>query len=338
MVTWELLQSLDPSEWDEHLSNSPDLNVFQSYGWGEFKRTLGWNPTRWIAWDKDRRVVGIVQILLKVVFPGISIGWAPGGPVCLPSKHGLPEDLIPALLAAIRANYRIIYVRFDSHASFNTALAHAMGNVLARPLFKLNTGYTVRLNLQAPLDELRAKMTAKHRYYVKKSLREKLEWKTGTEDTSIQALLQLHNEMVEAKELDFLRTNSTEIRNLCRLLGANVLIFTGYEKDAPVTACLVLIFKNTAFYWVAATGTRGRKVSASYAMVYRLLEYLQMQGIKQFDFGGLAPESPTAKGVNHFKRGFGGDMIEHVGEWEWASDRWLRWGVNVAVWLRADRL
>lgn len=340
MVTWELLQSLDPVEWDRLLSTSPDLNVFQSHGWGEFKRTCGWNPMRWIARDKDHVVVGMVQILIKIVFPGVLVGWAPGGPVCLLSKDArhVPDDFISALLEAIRTYYKRFSVRFDNYASSDSALADVFRQGLVRPFVKLNTGYSLHLNLQISLDELRARMTAKHRYYVKKSLHERLDWKAGTDDKSVQALLQLHNEMVQTKHLDSLKASSAELMNLCRILGARALIFTGYEKDDPVASCLVLLFGSKAFYWMAATGSRGRKISASYAMVYRLLEYLQAQGISQFDFGGIAPESPAAEGVNHFKRGFGGKLVEHLGEWEWASAWWLRWGMNFAVRVRSDRL
>jgi lipid II:glycine glycyltransferase (peptidoglycan interpeptide bridge formation enzyme) len=116
------------------------------------------------------------------------------------------------------------------------------------------------------------------------------------------------------------------------------VIFTGHEENVPVASCLVLLFGRKAFYRMAATGSKGREMSASYAMVYRLLEYLQAQGIRQFDFGGIAPGSPTAEGVNYFKRGFGGEMVEHLGEWEWSNSMWLRLGMNLAVRLRGIRL
>ncbi len=341
MVTWELLgNSADASGWDRDLSAGADANVFQSYGWGEFKRVCGWSPMRWIARDRDRVVVGLVQILTKTLLPGVRIGWAPGGPVCIFSEHTgqRPEDLVSALLEAIKSNYRIFCVRFDSYAPLGSSLADAFKLVLVRPLFKLNTGSSLYFNLENSLDELRARMTAKHRYYVKKALNEKLDWKAGSDDQSVQALLQLHNEMVLNKRLDSLRTSSNEVASLCRILGTSAVIFTGYAHDVPVTSCLVLLFERKAFYWMAATGAKGREISASYAMVYRLLEYLQRLGIKQLDFGGLAPGSPLTEGVNHFKRGFGGEIVEYLGEWEWSSDTWLRWVFNQAIRRWSGRL
>lgn len=328
------------SKWDTALALFPSCNIYQSYGWGEFKRLSDWTPVRWVARDREGSIVGMVQILTKNLFPGVLVGWVPGGPVCRFSEHTgqKPEDSVPALLEAIKSNYRTFCVRFDNYAPSDSSLAAAFRVALVRPLFKLNTGFSLHLELENSLDELRARMTAKHRYYVKKALNERLEWKAGSDDQSMQALLQLHNEMVQNKQLDSIRTSSNEVASLCRILGTRAVIFTGYAKDVPVTSCLVLLFERKAFYWMAATGSKGREISASYAMVYRLLEYLQGQGIRQFDFGGIAPGSPAAEGVNHFKRGFGGQMVEHLGEWEWASAEWLRWGVNLAIWCRKGRL
>jgi hypothetical protein len=275
----------------------------------------------------------MVQMLTKNFLPGVLFGWVPGGPVCRYSEHATQTsgELLLALLGAIKSRYRTFCIRFDNYAPADSALAAAFKTSLVQPLCKLNTGFSLHLDLGDSLDELCARMTAKHRYYVKKALSERLEWKAGTDDQSLQALFQLHAEMVRAKQLSWLRISPGEVSDLSRALGKNAVVFTGYAHDVPVTSCLILLFQRKAFYWMAATGSKGREMGASYAMVYRLLEYLHGQGVTQFDFGGIAPGSPSFEGVNHFKRGFGGRMVEHVGEWEWTNSAWLRWGVNLAI-------
>jgi lipid II:glycine glycyltransferase (peptidoglycan interpeptide bridge formation enzyme) len=341
MVTWELLgDSADASGWDRNLSAGADANVFQSYGWGEFKRVWGWCPMRWIARDQDHAVVGMVQILTKALPAWVQIGWAPGGPVFLfKGTAGLdPGDTVPALVGAIQASKRRVCVRFDSQVCREGALAYAFNQTLVRPLVQLNSGYSIRLDLGQSLDVLQKRMTPKHRYYVKKALGENLRWKAGSDQEAVQDLVQLHTEMVRAKQLESGQTRPNEIGHLCRVLGEGAVVFTGYAGDVPVTSCLVLRFGRKAFYWMAATGMRGRELSASYAMLYRLLEYLQGQGVTEFDFGGIDPRSAAAEGVNHFKRGFGGEIVEHLGEWEWSNSMWLRLGMNLAVRLRGVRL
>jgi lipid II:glycine glycyltransferase (peptidoglycan interpeptide bridge formation enzyme) len=96
-------------------------------------------------------------------------------------------------------------------------------------------------------------------------------------------------------------------------------IVTGYHAERPVTSCMTLNFAGRAFYYIAATGAEGRKLSAAYGMLPRLVASLRESGIRYLDFGGIAPQSSERAGVDHFKKGFGGEIVEYLGEWEAAS-------------------
>jgi lipid II:glycine glycyltransferase (peptidoglycan interpeptide bridge formation enzyme) len=69
-------------------------------------------------------------------------------------------------------------------------------------------------------------------------------------------------------------------------------------------------------------------------MIAQLFGVLKSLGVERFDFGGLAPGSPGAAGVDHFKRGFGGDTIEYLGEWEWARSRMIQRAANYLIGRR----
>ena len=58
-----------PSLWDEWLRDSPGGgHVLQSYAWGEFKRQVGWRPTRLVL-ERDGEVAGVGQFLLYNTLP-----------------------------------------------------------------------------------------------------------------------------------------------------------------------------------------------------------------------------------------------------------------------------
>ena len=86
---------------------------------------------------------------------------------------------------------------------------------------------------------------------------------------------------------------------------------------------------------LAATGNKGRESNLAYSMTYKLFEYLMKIKINEFDFGGISPSSAAA-GVNHFKGGFGGEILEYLGEWDWSNFRCLRWGLNLAIKFKRD--
>ena len=108
----------------------------------------------------------------------------------------------------------------------------------------------------------------------------------------------------------------------------NFLIFSVYNNDKIVSGCLILIYRDHAFYFLAASNEYGRKTFASYYMIKELFEYLGKQGIGKFDFGGITPYNPEAQGVNKFKMGFGGDIIQYIGEWEISNSKALSFFVN----------
>jgi lipid II:glycine glycyltransferase (peptidoglycan interpeptide bridge formation enzyme) len=332
MVTWERVSQTDRLEqWDLWLNEAEDQNIFQSSFWGAYKRGHGWEPVRWIARNADGAVVAMVQILTKAFPGGFRIGWAPGGPV-LRFARGPAGDLPELLRGLTEALGSRQYVRLYSMVPYDGASAYAFRQACIRPGSPLNTGFSVCLDVRQPMDQLLRGMTSKHRYYVKKSLREPLHWIVGSTTKLAEDFSALYEEMTREKKLEVSQCRVDDLARLTGALGDHAMFLTGYLEDEPITSCLVLTWGAQAFYFRAASGRRGRERSAAYAMMYQLIEHLQKQGIGRFDLGGIDPRAPMAAGVNHFKLGFGGDWIEYLGEWEWASAAWLRWGVNFAVW------
>jgi hypothetical protein len=89
---------------------------------------------------------------------------------------------------------------------------------------------------------------------------------------------------------------------------------------------------------VAATNDLGRDACAAYSMIPSLLRHLSGKGIKKFDFGGIDPGNIAAEGVDHFKKGFGGSIIEYLGEWEIASSELVRVGMSLGLIKRGGRI
>lgn len=321
------------SEWDALAARSADRNVFQSSGWGEYRRLAAWVPSRWVARDRAGEVVLAVQILTRSLPGRVRVGWAPGGPLVRfgwPSPHTVSLAL-RALVTALAGSGERWYVRFDSYVPNESELAFAFNAMCTKPPAPINTGFTMLLDLRPPLERVLESMTAKHRYYLKRALLHDVRWDARTDDAALAELAVVHRGMVRRKRLGPLHTlDAADLGALRRALGDAATVFSGRVGDAVVASCLVLDFAGKAFYFNAATAERGREIGASYALLYRLIEHLKARGIEELDLGGLDPRSP-AEGVNHFKGGFGGTLVQRLGEWEWASHAPLAWAVNLYV-------
>ena len=339
MMVWKKFYGLS-DYWDEALTYSEDYNVFQSYVWGEFKKTTGWVPERWIASDKNGDIICMVQILIKSFPAGFKIGWATGGPVFI-SKNSSTKDfdnMLSGLAETVCKNNSAIVTRFNSQLCYDQLASYTFNKYFKRPFFRLNSGYSLLFDLTLSVKELLNNMTSKHRYYVRKAVEKNVVWREGNDEKFVMEFCKLYEDMLKEKDIKSLILSKEDITSLVLSLDKNVVIFTGDFDDLPVTSCIVLTFKKKAFYYMAATNKRGREIMGSYAMVYRLFEYLKEKGITDLDLGGIDPVSSDARGVNHFKKGFGGRMVEYLGEWEQASSEWIRWAVNIAIRLKRGQL
>jgi len=320
---------------------SADYNVFQSFRWGEYKRTGGWTPMRWTARDQAGETIAMVQILVKTLPGKITIGWAPGGPIVRfprTTNHELPA-LIDSLLKQLATLRGRTSFRFDSYLPADDELTAALQeSACVRPYFRINTGYSLMLDLRQSESVQAKQIRSRHRSYIKKALDQNIEWKAGSDGGFVHELVSLHGEMLSQKKLSLSRIETTEIATLCDILDEQALVFTGYLDGGAITSTLVLRFGAKAFYLIGASGKEGRALRASYGLIDRLLKYLRAEGTEQFDFGGLDPHGSKAAGVNQFKTGFGGETVEHLGEWEWASPAWLRVVFNLGVWSRGRKL
>ncbi|MHB1099236.1 MAG: lipid II:glycine glycyltransferase FemX [Burkholderiales bacterium] len=337
-ITWEI-DGLAPGEWDALLGEAADANVFQSHAWGKYKQNHGWIPLRCVGRDRGGRVA-MAQILLKKLPLGIHAGWSPGGPVLqfrgwTPKNAGKAMD---SLLKTLEKQYGRIWVRFHSHVPGDPELAFAFGARMQHPVFRINSEFSQHIDLTSSLEEFEKSMTSKHRYYVRQALSHGISWKCGRDDAMQTELARMHEEMTKGKGVESIRVGIDEIRGTVSAMGEQALILNGYHGGEAVTSCLVLTFGERGFYATAATGSRGRELSAAYAMVHKLFTVLKDKGLTKLDFAGLDPKNPAAFGVNHFKRGFGGRMVEYLGEWEWASSEILRWVVNFGILVRGGRL
>lgn len=341
-ILWDVVESVEevPAAWDSQLQKADDCNVFQSYAWGQYKQHHGWIPVLCIGKGKSGRLVGMVQILVKKLPFGVYAGWAPGGPV-FQFKGWSPKEvdkILGSLWQVLKKKFGRMWLRFHSHLPANPELAFSFSGRLTRPFFKVNSEFSVYMDLDVDIKEFEQSMTSKHRYYVKQALAHEIEWRYGREEGLQKDLARLHAEMAEGKGMESIKVSINEIKDMVSFMGEQAAIFSGYYNGEAVTSCLLLTFGDKAFYAIAANGKKGRELSAAYAMIYQLAPALKARGLEKLNFAGLDPKTPSAFGVNHFKKGFGGNMVEYLGEWECATSEKLRYLMNAGIKYRGGRL
>ena len=109
-----------------------------------------------------------------------------------------------------------------------------------------------------------------------------------------------------------------------------LISFCGLKNNICYSSCIVSLFNKKAFYHYSATSNEGRKISAAYGMIFNLVKYLHSVQIEELDFGGLSEDGSSA-GVDFFKEGFNGDIINRVGEFDISKSNFYRVIFNKAI-------
>lgn len=319
------------AEWDELLARFPDCSVYQTHGWGVHKSHFGWRPHRLVATNHGE-TVAMAQLLARRTRLGVALGWMPGGPIG--AINTLDTSFRKALVQAVGVPF--LYCRINrmcDHSVEDETRMRSLG--WQRPSHSLLSGQSVLLSLELDENEWLRSIDKKHRYYVKKSAGAGITWAAGDTEELRRDLAQLTAQLSEEKGMALQERSAAALEDLSREMPGAVEILVGRLDSEAVTGCMVLKCAGKAIYATAATVGRGRETSAAYIMLAKLRGHLREQGVKLLDFGGINPASEKARGVDHFKRGFGGSDVRYCGEWDWAAVPGLRWAANLLIKHRA---
>lgn len=331
MTAWQQIDDVQArARWDGWLAYFEDAYVYQSTGWAEYKRHSGWAALRQVISGDDGIPRAMAQVFVKRIPVLGPMVWIPGGPVWRGARQAEDE---PALATHLQQVMRPWFVR-----QFQMSRSGVAGEApWRRPTAPNGSGVSVLVDVTAPQVEWIKQIASKHRYTVRRAQREPIEWRTGNDSRQLAALAQLADELGDLKSGTGQTSASGELQALCAALGSNVITLTGFLGGGPVAGCQVLRWGRRAIYATAAANQAGRDISAAYAMIAKLREVLRGVGVTEFDFGGIDPENPAARGVDHFKLGFGGRTIAYDGEWDWGSSRLNRSLGNFVIALRRRR-
>lgn len=333
MLSWKLWEGTGDS-WDALLLNFPDYCVYQGFGWGEHKGHFGWQPLRLTA-TQDGKTAAMAQALVRRFPLGVALAWVPGGPVGPLEAWG--ESFAKALRTAL--GVRHLYCRINSLAEqAEMGCRHLLSAGWTRPASPLLSGKSIQLDLALSEKDWLASIDSKHRYYVKKSSAASIRWEHGEADPLQKDFALLTRQLRQNKKANLQETDAELLASLKTCLPGSAQILVGYLDEQPVTGCLTLLVHEKAYYAIAATVGLGRSVSASYSMVAKLRSLLRASGVTRFDFGGIHPGADGARGVDHFKRGFGGREIQYLGEWDWATSSLLRHVASYLIKRRAGSM
>jgi len=179
------------------------------------------------------------------------------------------------------------------------------------PGFKRTPKYTKIINLQQTEEELLGGFDKNTSYEVRRASKEGLSIEVNVPENDF---LELYNSFAGKKNLGMVKDIST-FRGHLQITGAffenKPLVFHSYILDKDKKR-VRLLHSASALYEAENTSLKPLIGRANRFLHYTDMMYFKKEGFNEYDFGGYAKdtENESLKGINKFKDGFGGELVE----------------------------
>lgn len=317
------------SEKQKSQYNKLVTHVMQSWQWGEFRESLGTPLLRFGLFDNGKLKVAFQLTLHQIPLTKKYVGYLPKGP--FPDKN-----LADALLKIAKENncaFIKLEPNIEKHSVISSQLSDKqsfLSNKFKKAAKTLFTKHNFELDLNQSEDRILSQMHPKTRYNIKVAIKHGVKVEERLDDKAFEDYLNLyfdttkrqnyhgHNRFYHKKVWEILKKN-----NMVRLLIAYYQL-PDTSHPIPVTAWLLINFKDTLYYPYGGSSMQYRNVMANNLVAWEAIKLGQKLKLKKFDMWGALGENPDPKdpwiGFHNFKKGYGGRLVEFIGTYDLILD------------------
>ncbi|MBI2019792.1 peptidoglycan bridge formation glycyltransferase FemA/FemB family protein [Candidatus Daviesbacteria bacterium] len=296
-------------------------HVIQSWEWGEFRKSLE-TPILRYGIFKNGKLSKVFQLTFhKIPLTNKYAGYLPKGP--------LPDKELAEALTRIGKENNCAFIKLEPDIEIlNTE--YSIPNTFMpspKPLF---TKYNFILDLTKSEEELLKNMHPKTRYNIKIAQKHGVKVEEKVDDQAFEIYLKLY--FITTKRQGYHGHNEQYHRNvwktLCQANMARLLIAFYNEhtthNPSPLSAWMLLNFKDTLYYPYGGSSTKYKEVMANNLVCWEAIKLGKKMGLKKFDmWGALGPDAKSSDpwfGFHKFKQGYGGELVEYMGTYDLIFD------------------
>jgi CelD/BcsL family acetyltransferase involved in cellulose biosynthesis len=299
---------LDRADWEAAVLEFRDYSYRQTWAYGEKLADKRGATTEHVAIRCGGETIGLADVRIKALpVIGGGLAYISGGPLVRSPDSTREEldrlDLAVGALVREFVHRRGLTLRVAAPiglAEHNAAVEERLerAGFVASP--NGDSYHTVLLDVDRPLEELRASFHKHWRRHLNGALRNDLEMTFGTDLDRFEQVARMSDSLRARKgfELDldarFYAEVQSELREQDRLVVGLVL-----KDGTPVAGNITAIHGDTAVYLIGASTEAGLGCKAGYLMHWRTIELLRDRGLPWYDLGGIDPVANP--GVTSFK-------------------------------------
>lgn len=308
--------------------NHPPIGAFlESWEWGMFQKTLGWETKRYIV-SENGRMVAVFGVMRYNLPFGFSHGYSPRGPVIAredASEESQHFEILQAIQRWARARASaMIFLRLEP--SLPTISDDAERYGFHRPSYYIQPRYNTAVPLAGNEERILARFHPSTRSNINRATRRgvTVEMKPAMADEDYAAFFAMIRSTVKRTggknvypDEHYLHTFIASMpilseRSVCDPTVPALGIFWALQDGAPAAAHIVVFFGGTATYLFGASFAERLNSKAETLLHWFAMREAQRRGMHYYDLGGI--DEHIWPSLTAFKRQFGGEEFRYMGD------------------------
>ncbi|MDC3158657.1 peptidoglycan bridge formation glycyltransferase FemA/FemB family protein [Candidatus Pelagibacter sp.] len=312
------------NEWDKLTLKLNNNDFRQSFSWGEYLKSTGWNLER-LIFEYEGDIKFTVQYTLKKFWP-ICIIYLPSG---INGKSSYFYDFINE----IKMKYKkyLLYIRVDIRTEKKDELLNEIKKIgFSKSIYSIRSREHMKVNLEDEIDIILKNTKQKWRYNYKKALKKNIKLER-IKDLDPQEIYNLCKELSEFKSIRYLY-QLKELKEFKKNLESYIECVRATDENLNILGYYVcIIHDNIAYQIFNAVNKNGNRLMAGYSILFEIIRNLKKKNIKELDLGEL--NQKRYPGNYQFKRGFNQRYYNVAGEYDWSSNIIIKYLINLYMLL-----
>lgn len=316
-----LLEEKDNQSYTEFLQKHERCNFQQSLEWSKVKSH--WKNEVILAEDDDGNIIGSISVLIRKIPIFGYLMYSSRGPVCdIYDKNVLEQLTEGAKLLAKKYKAFVFSVEPDIKSEDKefreiiTKLGYKIKDDAKNFREEIQPRYVFRLDLKNKTEEeILKNCHQKTRYNIRLATKKGVIVKEGTRED----LKDFHKIMVTTGERDgfIIRPLSYFEKMYDELAPNHMKVLMAYHEDKPIAGIIPIMYGNKTWYLYGASSNEHRNLMPNYLLQWTMIQETIKNGYDMYDFrgvSGVVDETHPQYGLYRFKKGFGAEFTEFIGE------------------------
>ncbi len=313
----------DAEAMSRFINTHPNGHFLQSPQWAQVKRQWDWRGV--VVRGDDGRILGAASLLIRRLPLGLSLIYAPRGPICDRDDPAVLRELLDGIRQAAReCRAPLLLLDPDAPAdddSFRAALtAEGFMEKYSAGLDNIQAQHVFRLDLSGRTEaEVFAAFPSKTRYNIRLAQRRGVTIRQYRGDRPIPAAeLSAFSRLMEITgERDrFLTRDRSYFQDVLSSMGENAVLYLAYLNGKPIAGTIEVFYGHKAWYLYGASSNEHRAAMPNYLLQWEMIRRALRLGCSFYDLRGV-PQAPREDdplyGLYRFKKGFGGEKRDFTG-------------------------